>query len=136
MGVGTCVCCAHKKGKERFVEVALQEPAQRVETVTSRSDPAFVTHAFAGAAAPHVASTDCCPSSPLVSHTAKQIHQTVTAGGKVLVPVFAVGRAQELLLLLDEHWQRTQLEVRGRLWAVMTPYFCKQHRIRGHHPYL
>jgi hypothetical protein len=42
-----------------------------------------------------------------------QIHQTVTAGGKVLVPVFAVGRAQELLLLLDEHWQRTELEVRG-----------------------
>jgi hypothetical protein len=42
-----------------------------------------------------------------------QVHQTVTAGGKVLVPVFAVGRAQELLLLLDEHWQRTQLEVSG-----------------------
>jgi len=41
-----------------------------------------------------------------------QIHQTVTSGGKVLVPVFAVGRAQELLMLLDEHWQRTQLEVR------------------------
>lgn len=41
-----------------------------------------------------------------------QIHQTVTAGGKVLVPVFAVGRAQELLMLLDEHWQRTELEVR------------------------
>jgi Cft2 family RNA processing exonuclease len=40
-----------------------------------------------------------------------QIHQTVTSGGKVLVPVFAVGRAQELLMLLDEHWQRTQLEV-------------------------
>lgn len=40
-----------------------------------------------------------------------QVHDTVTSGGKVLVPVFAVGRAQELLMLLDEHWQRTQLEV-------------------------
>jgi Cft2 family RNA processing exonuclease len=27
------------------------------------------------------------------------------------VPVFAVGRAQELLMLLDEHWQRTELQV-------------------------
>jgi Cft2 family RNA processing exonuclease len=44
-----------------------------------------------------------------------QIHHTVTSGGKVLVPVFAVGRAQELLILLDEHWQRTQLEVGGAL---------------------
>ena len=26
-------------------------------------------------------------------------------GGKVLMPVFAVGRAQELLLILDEHWK-------------------------------
>jgi Cft2 family RNA processing exonuclease len=41
----------------------------------------------------------------------EQIHQTVTSGGKVLVPVFAVGRAQELLMLLDEHWQRTELQV-------------------------
>jgi cleavage and polyadenylation specificity factor subunit 3 len=40
-----------------------------------------------------------------------QVHHTVTSGGKVLVPVFAVGRAQELLILLDEHWTRTQQQV-------------------------
>jgi Cft2 family RNA processing exonuclease len=40
-----------------------------------------------------------------------QVHQAVTSGGKVLIPVFAVGRAQELLLLLDEFWERTQLQV-------------------------
>eukprot|EP00775_Hariotina_reticulata_P005494 gene5494-5729_t len=39
------------------------------------------------------------------------IHETVSAGGKVLLPVSAVGRAQELLLLLDEHWERNQLTV-------------------------
>jgi Cft2 family RNA processing exonuclease len=40
-----------------------------------------------------------------------QVHQAVTSGGKVLIPVFAVGRAQELLLLLDEFWERTKLQV-------------------------
>ncbi|GJD12927.1 Integrator complex subunit 11 [Galdieria sulphuraria] len=30
-------------------------------------------------------------------------------GGKVLVPVFAIGRAQELLLLLEMYWQRFHL---------------------------
>eukprot|EP00882_Tetradesmus_deserticola_P022256 GHRQ01024150.1.p1 GENE.GHRQ01024150.1~~GHRQ01024150.1.p1 ORF type:complete len:305 (+),score=133.68 GHRQ01024150.1:17-931(+) len=39
------------------------------------------------------------------------VHQAVASGGKVLIPVFAVGRAQELLLLLDEFWERTQLQV-------------------------
>ena len=29
----------------------------------------------------------------------------MTRGGRCLIPVFALGRAQELLLLLDEHWQ-------------------------------
>lgn len=32
------------------------------------------------------------------------IHKTVLNGGNVLLPVFALGRAQELLLLLDEYW--------------------------------
>jgi len=26
-------------------------------------------------------------------------------GGKVLIPAFALGRAQELLLILDEYWE-------------------------------
>ncbi|KAJ3065490.1 Cleavage and polyadenylation specificity factor subunit 3 [Podochytrium sp. JEL0797] len=33
------------------------------------------------------------------------IHQIVARGGRCLVPVFALGRAQELLLILDEYWQ-------------------------------
>lgn len=34
-------------------------------------------------------------------------------GGRVLVPVFALGRAQELMCLLDDHWDRMGLTVRG-----------------------
>ncbi|CAI7812333.1 unnamed protein product [Closterium sp. NIES-54] len=30
---------------------------------------------------------------------------TVLNGGRVLIPAFALGRAQELLLILDEHWR-------------------------------
>ena len=30
--------------------------------------------------------------------------QIVTRGGRCLIPVFALGRAQELLLILDEYW--------------------------------
>jgi cleavage and polyadenylation specificity factor subunit 3 len=31
---------------------------------------------------------------------------TLQRGGKVLLPIVALGRAQELLLMLDEHWAR------------------------------
>ncbi|CAM6129604.1 unnamed protein product [Calypogeia fissa] len=33
------------------------------------------------------------------------VHQTVMNGGRVLIPAFALGRAQELLLILDEYWE-------------------------------
>ncbi|XP_044018977.1 cleavage and polyadenylation specificity factor 73-like [Aphidius gifuensis] len=32
------------------------------------------------------------------------VHEIVNRGGKCLLPVFALGRAQELLLILDEYW--------------------------------
>ena len=32
------------------------------------------------------------------------IHSIINRGGRVLLPVFVLGRAQELLLLLDEYW--------------------------------
>jgi cleavage and polyadenylation specificity factor subunit 3 len=32
------------------------------------------------------------------------IHNTVLQGGRVLIPAYALGRAQELLLILDEYW--------------------------------
>ncbi|RUP51541.1 hypothetical protein BC936DRAFT_147490 [Jimgerdemannia flammicorona] len=33
------------------------------------------------------------------------IHNIVSRGGRCLMPVFALGRAQELLLILDEYWE-------------------------------
>jgi len=33
------------------------------------------------------------------------IERIVTGGGRCLIPVFALGRAQELLLILDEYWR-------------------------------
>ena len=40
-----------------------------------------------------------------------QVHESVSNGGKVLIPVFALGRAQELLLLLESYWERMRLTV-------------------------
>ncbi|KAF6150790.1 hypothetical protein GIB67_020873 [Kingdonia uniflora] len=39
------------------------------------------------------------------------IDECVTSGGKVLVPTFALGRAQELLILLEDYWERKNLKV-------------------------
>eukprot|EP00892_Ulva_mutabilis_P010145 jgi/Ulvmu1/7502/UM037_0046.1 len=39
------------------------------------------------------------------------VHATVKDGGKVLIPVFAVGSAQEMSLLIDSFWQRMHLDV-------------------------
>lgn len=36
------------------------------------------------------------------------VHNIVKNGGKCLLPVFALGRAQELLLILDEYWESHQ----------------------------
>jgi cleavage and polyadenylation specificity factor subunit 3 len=41
-----------------------------------------------------------------------QIHSTINKGGRVLLPVFALGRAQEILLILDEYWD-THPELEG-----------------------
>ncbi|CAB0034831.1 unnamed protein product [Trichogramma brassicae] len=34
------------------------------------------------------------------------VHEIVNRGGRCLIPVFALGRAQELLLILDEYWSQ------------------------------
>eukprot|EP01119_Soliformovum_irregulare_P024145 TRINITY_DN8587_c0_g1_i1.p1 TRINITY_DN8587_c0_g1~~TRINITY_DN8587_c0_g1_i1.p1 ORF type:complete len:618 (-),score=188.31 TRINITY_DN8587_c0_g1_i1:202-1953(-) len=39
----------------------------------------------------------------------KRVHSCVEKGGKVLIPVFALGRAQELCILLDSYWERMGL---------------------------
>jgi cleavage and polyadenylation specificity factor subunit 3 len=36
----------------------------------------------------------------------RRIHEAVARGGRVLLPVVALGRAQELLLILEEYWSR------------------------------
>lgn len=40
-----------------------------------------------------------------------KVHETIQGGGKVLIPVFALGRAQELCILLDMYWERLDLKV-------------------------
>ncbi|KAK2702825.1 hypothetical protein QYM36_018583 [Artemia franciscana] len=41
----------------------------------------------------------------------KKVHECVNNGGKVLIPVFALGRAQELCILLETYWERMDLKV-------------------------
>ncbi|CAH8537207.1 unnamed protein product [Schistosoma curassoni] len=41
----------------------------------------------------------------------EKIHARVEAGGKVLIPVFALGRAQELCILLETYWERMNISV-------------------------
>ena len=38
----------------------------------------------------------------------KTIHEIILRGGRCLIPVFALGRAQELLLILDEYWMNNK----------------------------
>ncbi|KAL3124465.1 hypothetical protein niasHT_007748 [Heterodera trifolii] len=40
-----------------------------------------------------------------------KVHETIQGGGKVLIPVFALGRAQELCILLESYWERLDLKV-------------------------
>lgn len=41
----------------------------------------------------------------------KRVHECVEKGGKVLIPVFALGRAQELCILLETYWERMNLNI-------------------------
>lgn len=41
----------------------------------------------------------------------KKVHDAIDKGGKVLIPVFALGRAQELCILLETYWDRMNLKV-------------------------
>ncbi|VDK67063.1 unnamed protein product [Anisakis simplex] len=41
----------------------------------------------------------------------KKVHDCVANGGKVLIPVFALGRAQELCILLESYWERMDLKI-------------------------
>jgi len=50
----------------------------------------------------------------------KKVHDCVDKGGKVLIPVFALGRAQELCILLETYWERMNLKVPIYFSAGMT----------------
>lgn len=41
----------------------------------------------------------------------RKIQETIDKGGKVLIPIFALGRAQELCIVLDTYWKRTNCQV-------------------------
>ncbi|XP_074271026.1 cleavage and polyadenylation specificity factor subunit 3-II [Silene latifolia] len=41
----------------------------------------------------------------------KAVHKCIAGGGKVLIPTFALGRAQELCILLEDYWERMNLKV-------------------------
>ncbi|XP_057296053.1 integrator complex subunit 11-like [Hydractinia symbiolongicarpus] len=41
----------------------------------------------------------------------KKVHESIMKGGKVLIPVFALGRAQELCILLETFWDRMNIQV-------------------------
>jgi KH/beta-lactamase-domain protein len=53
----------------------------------------------------------------------KTIYQVLKRGGKVLVPVFAVGRAQELMIVLEEYMRHGMIEevpiyIDGMIWEA------------------
>ena len=41
----------------------------------------------------------------------KKIQEIIDKKGKVLIPIFALGRAQELCIILDTYWKRNNLDV-------------------------
>ena len=55
-------------------------------------------------------STDVMPEQSIVYRTfTDNINKTLTGGGKVLIPVPAVGRAQEIMLVLDKEMREGRL---------------------------
>jgi hypothetical protein len=53
----------------------------------------------------------------------KTIYKTLKRGGKILVPVFAVGRAQELMVVLEEYMRHGMIEevpiyIDGMIWEA------------------
>ncbi|PVU88386.1 hypothetical protein BB561_005890 [Smittium simulii] len=41
----------------------------------------------------------------------EKVHRCIKNGGKVLIPCFALGRAQELCILIESYWERMGLEI-------------------------
>jgi len=50
----------------------------------------------------------------------QMIHECVKRGGVALIPIFALGRAQELCLLLESYWERMGLQVPIYITGALT----------------
>lgn len=59
----------------------------------------------------------------------KKVHDCVASGGKVLIPTFAVGRAQELFILLESYLDRSQLDIPVYFSAGLTEKANKYYRL-------
>ncbi|RVD92528.1 beta-lactamase fold-containing exonuclease [Tubulinosema ratisbonensis] len=58
------------------------------------------------------------PKEERESRFINEIMKILNRGGRALLPVFALGRAQELLLILEEHWRQHKL--RFKIYYVST----------------
>ncbi|CAA9987871.1 cleavage and polyadenylation specificity factor, putative [Plasmodium knowlesi strain H] len=57
------------------------------------------------------------------------VHECVHKGGKVLIPVFAIGRAQELSILLDSYWRKMKINYPIYFGCGLTENANKYYRI-------
>lgn len=57
-----------------------------------------------------------------VSEFVRKISDVVSGGGRVLVPAFALGRAQEVALVLNEHLPEVEVLIDGMARSVSTVY--------------
>jgi len=85
-----------KYGKTMLLEAAARD-FPRVETIITE--------------ATYSGPTDIMPAREEAEQRLTQIiNETLTRGGKVLIPVPAVGRAQEIMLVLDEYMKRGMMK--------------------------
>jgi predicted metal-dependent RNase len=91
-------------------------------------DAAYTEHLHADALiteSTYAGDADVFPSERTISsEMAKSIKETINAGGKVIVPSFAVGRAEEVLLLLDDYMHsgvipKTKIYIDGMIGKAM-----------------
>lgn len=101
-------------GDFKFERSRLLEPAT---TKFPRSETVIMESTYGG-------KEDVQPSrNSAEKEMMKTIYRTLKRGGKVLVPVFAVGRAQELMVVLEEYMRHGMIEevpiyIDGMIWEA------------------
>lgn len=84
-------------GDMKFGFTKLFEPAN---TVFPRVESVFIESTYGGRA-------DVMPNRvDMETHLVNVIKNTIAKRGKVLIPVFAVGRSQEIMLVLEDYYRR------------------------------